>query len=179
MKSETSYSEANRQASETDDTTSATVLEQAKKAHSFGMSVLPIKTDGSKATTLTTWKRLQENLPSTDDVDAWFSGEVGLGIVTGSVSGGLECLDFDDPEILESFCKRAEEWGIQELLEKVKRGYYERTPNGHHLLYRCNASEGNQKLASRETVPEDASGSKSESKVLNPKEQASRSSDSM
>ena len=59
MESETSYLEANRQPSEASDATSESALEEAHQALSHAMSVLPIRADGFKAPTLSSWKWLQ------------------------------------------------------------------------------------------------------------------------
>jgi len=161
-----SKSGADLRVSETETDALQCIRAKASEALAHGLSVLPIRADGSKKTTLVSWKQCQKKLPSAGDIDAWFSGEVGLGIVTGKVSKNLECLDFDDSEIYERYCKRAVEWGIQGLLEKVRAWYHERSPDGHHLLYYCDIAERSQKLARRPIDPGEASAPRSDSKVL-------------
>ena len=37
------------------------------------------------------------------DVDRLFSNGCNLGLVCGAVSGNLECIDFDEPDLLRAF----------------------------------------------------------------------------
>ncbi len=92
-----------------------------------------------------------------ETIEEWYSRPgLGLGIVGGRISGNLEALDFDDNEIYGDYCTAAEAAGLGELVSRIRTGYEERTPaGGVHLLYRCEAIEGNQKLANRPN-PEDS-----------------------
>ena len=62
---------------------------------SHGISVIPIRVDGSKAPSLTSWKSYQDRLPTKQELADWFRSAMGIGAVTGQLSGGLEILDFD------------------------------------------------------------------------------------
>jgi hypothetical protein len=127
-----------------------------------GISVLPIRPDGTKQPALPGWKRYQQEMPTRAFVEEWFRHpQRGLALVTGHISGGLIALDFDDLATFDAWLKRIQsEQTLHALYEFIASGYEERTPkHGRHLLFRCPAvfSEsqrpGNQRLALR-PVPE-------------------------
>lgn len=70
-----------------------------------GLSVLPIRPDGSKAPMLPAWESLKSRLPTEAEVRGWFdhTPTPGIGIIGGNVSGRLLVIDF---EFLDFF----EEW---------------------------------------------------------------------
>ena len=127
-----------------------------------GLSVLPIKPDGSKHPAVSGWKDYQQFCPSVEEIDAWFRHpHRGLALVTGQVSGGLIALDFDDPATFDAWLRliqRDEDlWALYEFLGE---GYEEKTPKGgRHILFRCPEAfqverrPGNQKLALRPVPP--------------------------
>src|SRR5712692_8850753 len=124
----------------------------ALEALGAGISVLPIRADGTKQPALPGWKVYQQRLPSSSEIACWFRPVgLGLALVTGAVSGGLEALDFDDGAVFEQW----REWIssdplLSDLYLFIAGGYEEVTPaGGRHLLYRCGSVAGNQKLASR------------------------------
>lgn len=126
----------------------------AMQAATARISVVPIRPDGTKRPALPGWREYQKRRASTMEVDRWFSaGASGLALITGSVSGNLEALDFDDRHIFEAWLRRVHEHPVlTALYEHVSWGYLEATPSGgRHLLYRCETIGGNQKLASRPT----------------------------
>ncbi len=59
-----------------------------------GLCVLPAHVR-EKRPTLSQWKRAQQQLPDSKDLERWFRASPGICIVTGQVSGNLEILDFD------------------------------------------------------------------------------------
>src|SRR4029450_13793516 len=86
-----------------------------------------------------------DRLPTPDELRRWFGrGGVGLAIIGGEVSEGLEILDFDDSAVftpwgamVETLCP-----GLLATLPLV------RTPtDGRHAYYRCQVIAGNQRLA--------------------------------
>ena len=123
----------------------------ALAALEVGISVLPIRADGTKQPALLSWKRYQQERPTEALAREWFRDpRRGLALVTGAVSGGLEALDFDSPRIFARWLSHVEDDAdLAPLYERVSWGYLEQTPNGGwHLLYRCPEQiEGNQKLA--------------------------------
>ncbi|GCE32031.1 hypothetical protein KDA_75150 [Dictyobacter alpinus] len=127
-----------------------------------GLSVLPIKPDGSKQPAVSGWKNYQQFCPSVEEVETWFRHpHRGLAVVTGYVSGGLVALDFDDPKTFEAWRKLIRcNAGLQALYEFLAEGYEEKTPKGgRHILFRCPEAfqkerrPGNQKLALRPVPP--------------------------
>lgn len=99
------------------------------------LSVLPADRE-VKYPCLATWKRYQEHLPTQIELDAWFSNpQDGICVITGSVSGHLEMIDFDlGGELFTPWCEniKAEE---PELLDRL---VIETTQSGGwHVIYRC------------------------------------------
>jgi hypothetical protein len=75
----------------------------------------------------------------------------GIALVGGSASGGLECIDFDNhfgdaKEVVSEFYKME---GIKDIITSHNLPVESTTSGGFHLIYRCEAVGGNQKLASR------------------------------
>ena len=99
------------------------------------------KIDGSH-----TWSMFQERPPTLDELHAWFvTGDAdAVAILGGRVSGNLEILDFDVPEILKPWEARvnAHDPDLLSYLPLVQ------TPSGGwHVYYRALEIAGNQKLA--------------------------------
>ncbi len=112
---------------------------------SAGISLVPVRSDGSKAPAVP-WKEFQNAPPDELTVQGWVQRGYGLGIIGGQVSGNLEILDYEAAADIREFADRLRQVapGLLEKLEILVR-----TPTGgHHILYRCSALvEGNQKLA--------------------------------
>lgn len=73
------------------------------------------------------------------------------GIICGSLSGGLECIDidnhFDDAKkILVDYLAIPE---VKAIYDKYKLPIEQSQNGGYHLMFRCSKNEGNRKLASR------------------------------
>jgi hypothetical protein len=123
-----------------------------------GLSVLPIRPDGSKQPAVAVWKEYQQIPPSVEEVEAWFQHpQRGLALVTGKVSNGLIALDFDDPRAFDAWLKLMQhDANLRALYEFLAEGYEEKTPKGgRHILFCCPEAfeaerrPGNQKLALR------------------------------
>ena len=69
----------------------------------WSCDLLPAE-DGSKRP-LTEWAIYQRRLPTAGKLRAWYADAhlSGIGFVCGAISGGLECLEFDDPETYQRF----------------------------------------------------------------------------
>lgn len=133
------------------------IFETAQQYASNGLCVIPIRADGSKRPALDSWKEFEQRTPNADELRRWFGRQqrIGLGIVCGQVSGNLEVIDIDDPEIANAFLEALNEYepGLAADLVIVK------TPrDGAHIVYRCERIEGNQHLALRETELGDIGG---------------------
>ena len=120
-----------------------TTVETAMAYLAAGLSVLPAKR-AEKRPAVGSWKIWTDRLPSEYEVKAWFGNHPdGMCIVTGHVSGNLECMDFDNHgELYESWKAKVDPGLFSRLV-------VETTPSGgYHVLYRSAAKiEGNLKLA--------------------------------
>jgi len=125
------------------------VLRTAVQLTEAGLSVIPIRPDGTKKPA-TNWKQFQSQIADSHALKRGFcSGSNGIAIVAGAVSGNLEVLDFDDSTCFKPWWELAVEiLGGDESLMKLPMV---RTPSGgFHLYYRCkDGVERNQKLALR------------------------------
>ncbi len=124
------------------------LIERMREYLNAGISVLPIKLDGSKSPAVRHWKPYMECFATEGELSTWqlvkeTRNGFGIGIVCGIISGGLEVLDFDhDAE--RTF------WQWWELLPPSVRGklcLVETGGGGFHSLYRCEKICGNQKIA--------------------------------
>lgn len=121
----------------------AAVRAAAVKAHKLGVCVLPAAEDGSKRPgDGGRWGVFKARRPTDAEMRGMFpkeGGPRGLGFVCGAVSGGLELFEFDSAEAEAEFrAMCAEVPDLAELIERLDRGYSERTPSGGlHWLYRC------------------------------------------
>ena len=108
-----------------------------------GLSCLPA-TKAKKHPAIGSWKNWQKRLPTEVEVRAWFSNaHDAICVVSGAVSGNLECMDFDNGgELFAAWMEKVD----TELLAKL---VIERTPSGgYHVLYRSEEPVGgNAKLA--------------------------------
>ena len=122
----------------------------AKKFLSYGLSplpILPIK-DNVKRPMVKTWSN--ETLYSEGDCDRVFYGDCGIAVITGKVSGNLECIDFDNhtgnaKDTFSSFLRIPE---VRSIISEHNLPYEKTQGGGYHLFYRCENIESNMKLAS-------------------------------
>jgi len=119
-----------------------------------GISVVPVANDGTKRPAFA-WQRFQLELPTADELVAWFKDGVdGVGVVTGAVSGNLEMLELEGKAVAGKMhleiAEIANSSGLGELWTRLNTGYVELTPSGGlHWLYRVSDGvlPGNTKLA--------------------------------
>lgn len=110
-----------------------------------GLSIVPIKTDGSKQPAVTTWKPYTERRPSMEELEGWFSGaQRGIAIVCGQISQ-LEVFDFDDRLAFDAW---------RDLVDSNRPGFLDNvpivdSPKGVHVYLRRRKPNRNQKLARR------------------------------
>lgn len=133
------------------------ILSIAQHYREAGLSILPIRADGSKRPTLKEWKYLQSRIPTPREVHAWWEShpEYGIAVIGGRVSQSLEILDFDDVAGYREFLAAAEATGLKPLIDRLRGGCEEASPRGIHLPYYCERIEGNKKLAQRPATPEE------------------------
>jgi len=110
---------------------------------SLGFSVIP--TNADKTPALPSWKQYQKQPMGTETARKVFRNGHRLALVAGAVSGNLECLDFDKPDLFKPFINTLKSINRELAAKLVKR----QTPSGgYHLIYRCQSPvNGNQKLA--------------------------------
>jgi len=111
---------------------------------SFGLSVIPVKSD-TKAPTVASWKQYQSERMQPDKAWELFNDSHAIAVIAGTVSGGLEIIDFDNhfrdaSSILSRFCKMVDVSGL--LIQATPSG-------GYHVMYRCPQPAKNLKLAMR------------------------------
>lgn len=137
-------------------------LQTALAFHKAGLSVVPVKTDGTKRPN-GTWKQYTTSRATPEEIHTWFDqpGQ-GIGIVTGTISGGLEMLEVEGraaariPELRDT----ATALGLGGLFETVTHGWFEISPSGgYHWFYRITDQPvpGNTKIAqatNKETLAE-------------------------
>lgn len=120
------------------------VQREALRLLKCGVSPVPIMANSKKARG--SWKRLQDHRMDAAEVDRMFLGNCQIGVVCGAISGNLEVLDFDVPDLYptwDAIVREELEPGTADSLMVT------RTPSGGvHVLFRCeNVVEGNQVLA--------------------------------
>jgi hypothetical protein len=118
--------------------------EVAIKYIQAGLSCLPTKSDKLPATKA--WKGV--DVPISEFISH------GIAIKSGSPSGNLECIDFDNhfgdaKEVISDFMSVD---GVKDIYLKYKLPIQSTVSGGFHLLYRCKEISGNQKLARRPRV---------------------------
>lgn len=121
--------------------------EIVKKYIDKGFSLLPTKEDKSPATKK--WIGIGIDLSE-------FENCHGIGIKCGKVSGGLECMDFDNhfgnaKQILSEYLNIDE---VKEIYQKYKLPIESTVSGGFHLLFRCDYNQGNLKLAKKPKLDE-------------------------
>lgn len=115
------------------------------------IAVIPVKKN--KAPALPKGHNYLYELIDIDKIDKYFSNCYGIGVPGGQVSGGIECLDFDDhkgdKDIESKFREYCRNPFVKSLIES-RKVYVQKTPSGgFHLIYRYNADfyEGGSDLA--------------------------------
>jgi P4 family phage/plasmid primase-like protien len=112
------------------------VQEAAERYRRCGLSVTPIRVDGSKGAFLTGWP----SGISGADFDGYFRNPnarlVGVGIVAGAVSGNLQILDFDNKYgwVYPDWVQRLADIGLGDLVASIP--IVQSPSGGRHLYYR-------------------------------------------
>ncbi|WP_412030476.1 bifunctional DNA primase/polymerase [Deinococcus yunweiensis] len=116
-------------------------LELALALRATGHSVIPVQTDKRP---VNQWKVWQTEVASEAQVREWASDRrtAGFGVVCGSVSGGLEVLDFDDAATFELFRAALPTW-----TETIPFAIQRTGGGGYHVVYKRPHPGRNVKLA--------------------------------
>ncbi len=98
-----------------------------------GLSVIPVRTDGSKAPLLPGWREYAERPPSAAELYRWFgSGRAaGIGIPGGQASGNLAVLDFETAGVYTAWLALLS----SSELAALSRSPVVRTPSGGVHVY--------------------------------------------
>lgn len=116
------------------------IFRLATEYRDAGISVHPLRLDGSKKNKLAAWNPYRERLATDAELSEWFGRPAGIGMICGAISGGLEVIDFDDGSLFPPWRSMVET--IVERLPVVE------TPSGGwHVLFRCDEIGGNCKIA--------------------------------
>ncbi len=109
-----------------------------------GISVIPIQPGSKKAAIK--WEPFQKRRMSAEESRQHFINGCQVAMVGGTISGNLECLDFDKPDLFQPFLDTVE--SVNPAL-RGKLTAWQNTPSGgFHVLFRCSGPVGgNQKLA--------------------------------
>jgi KaiC/GvpD/RAD55 family RecA-like ATPase len=123
--------------------------EIAKQLVTSGTNVIPLQADKRPVGNWAAYQKVMFN-----DFTADF---VKMGLVCGSVSGGVEVIDIDlkydiKGDLYENF-RRFIAYNDKTLLDKLL--IQKTVSNGYHFVYRCKTIEGNKKLASRYATEEE------------------------
>lgn len=135
---------------------SAQALQAALSLRNCGLSVLPIRTDGSKAPLLEkgeSWTPWQETPAEEKVIRSWYKNEAGgVGVIAGRVSGGLEIIDIENLESARHWSALVIEAGLEQTLNKL---LVVKSPRGFHIYYKCDEPGPNKDLARRPATPEE------------------------
>ncbi|RTL26386.1 MAG: hypothetical protein EKK55_07805 [Rhodocyclaceae bacterium] len=125
------------------------VLNIARWYVSQGISVIPVKADGSKSPSISGWRKYSNELPTEAELEKWFGGGQlsGIGVPCGPASGNLLVLDFEYAEGESAYFQ----WfnRLPDDLQKfVKSLPTVSTPSGgRHIWIRLTESQPGAKLA--------------------------------
>ena len=122
------------------------VQQTALAALAAGLSTVPIRPGGKVPAC--SWEPYQRHAMQPADVDRMFRNGCGIGLVCGPVSGNLELLDFDDPELFRPFGDTLE--SVNPDLRGRLTTWQETPSGGFHLLYRCSAPVGGNTVLARD-----------------------------
>ena len=134
------------------------LLTTALAAHAAGLCVYAPKQDGSKMPAAQSWAQFQNRQTTEKEVRRLYAQpwRTGIGYFTGTSSGNLEVLDFDDEEAWVEYQQLITDHELDELWTRVTTGYHEVTPSGgHHIFWRSESVEGNKKVASAQAPRRD------------------------
>lgn len=96
-----------------------------------GLSVIPLKYKDKKP--LIEWKEYQERQPTIDEIEQWLkNGRKNIAVITGSVSGNIVVIDFDDKEKYREFMFSLP----RKLYETIGETWIVSTSRGTHVYLR-------------------------------------------
>jgi hypothetical protein len=85
----------------------STVLDDALRYLDLGISVLPLAQQSKRPPKRFRWKKYQNVRATEDQARTWFDrSDYNVGIICGSVSGGVTVRDFDDADVYDRWATR-------------------------------------------------------------------------
>ena len=109
-----------------------TILEEVRLGFNrAGLSILPVREDGTKAPDVSSWFGYKTTRPTVEQMRRWdFGSRKGYGALAGPASGCRECWDFDGAVIFEEYVAAADACGLGDLVARIRAGYEDETPGG-------------------------------------------------
>jgi hypothetical protein len=109
-----------------------TILDAVRLGYNrAGLSILPVREDGSKAPDVSRWAEFKTTRASLEQMRAWdFSTRAGFGVVGGAVSGHVDPWDFDCGTTFEAFLVAADACGLGDVVRRIRAGCEVETPSG-------------------------------------------------
>ncbi|OED34262.1 hypothetical protein AB832_07855 [Flavobacteriaceae bacterium (ex Bugula neritina AB1)] len=144
------------------------ILEEARRLNKAGFSVIPVfepSHERGKTPACSEWRQYESN-QTEQDIERLFGKAKGIALIC---CNGLEVLDIDLKyslnenlltELLDSIYNEVGESVFNSLV------LAQTTSGGYHLCYRTSIIEGNQKLASRQTLESEKKHEKDDRRVL-------------
>lgn len=108
------------------------LIDIAKSYLEAGLSVFAV--GENKKPSVPSWTQYQKRRPTPAEIETMFADAdaKGVAVVCGEISGGLECLDFDDKG------SAFDSWKQKISLKLYSRLTVEQSPSGgYHVFYRC------------------------------------------
>lgn len=110
-------------------------LEAARRLTAAGLSVIRVRTDGTKAAVGDDWRDFSDRKPTDAELVKWFQpGRYAIGVPGGPASGNLAVLDFERLEAWEKWRARVETVGLAAEVEACP--LVETGGGGRHLYCR-------------------------------------------
>lgn len=125
------------------------IIDKAKEYLKAKLSVIPTTAD--KIPALPTWKPYQSKRIKEEEIEGYFTGAKGLGIICGEISGNLEVIDVDTKhDTTGTLWEELRQLIEDNLPETYNRLVIAQTKSGgYHIYYKCNSISGNLKLATK------------------------------
>lgn len=123
------------------------VLDAARRYVRAGISVFPVKPDGSKSPAFPGWRAFSERLPTDIELRRWFGAadHYGIGVPGGPASGNLIVYDFESAAVWGAWLAKAAGTPLAGMLA---RSPVVRTPSGgRHVWVRLPSPQPGKVLA--------------------------------
>ena len=110
-------------------------------AHSQNINAIPVNQDKKPA--CKSWGQWQTQPQTLEESQKHSNGSsAGIAVITGTASGGLESIDFDQMEVYQEYLDAAHGTPMEAIINRIREGYEEQSPKGIHWLYKIsNAGE--------------------------------------